>query len=109
MDMLKLFEYLEDNELTPNQYYMLWSIYMKRKPKHINNSLEFRQLQNGQWIDAEYKLLDKAMAGLPRPTPAASTNAPKGLKIVGIRQRSAPAPTPSIPNYDVMSDDYEGE
>jgi len=60
MDMLQFFEHIEDNNLTPNQYYVLWSIHMKRKPKHINNSLELRQLQNEQWVDEEYKLLAKA-------------------------------------------------
>jgi hypothetical protein len=59
MDMLQLFEYIEDNNLTPNQYYLLWSIYMKRKPKHINNSLELRQLKINELVDSEMNLTTK--------------------------------------------------
>ena len=56
MDMLQLFEYIEDNKLTPNQYYLLWSIYMKRKPKHINNTLELRQLRTLKLVDPEMNI-----------------------------------------------------
>jgi hypothetical protein len=47
---------------------------MKRKPKHVNNTLELRQLQNSQWIDTEYKLLDKGIALLD----AVAKNIPYG-------------------------------
>jgi hypothetical protein len=44
MNLLELFEKIEDNSLTPNQYYLLWSIKNKRKPKGINGDLELRGL-----------------------------------------------------------------
>ena len=44
MNMLQLFEYIEDNGLTPNQYYLLWSIHNKRVPKNIKIDTELRFL-----------------------------------------------------------------
>lgn len=44
MDVLKLFEEIETQGITPNQYYLIWSIYHKRKPLHINGSLELKSL-----------------------------------------------------------------
>lgn len=78
MDMLQLFEYIEDNGLTPNQYYLLWSIYMKRKPKHINNTLELRQLRSLNLVDPEMNLTGtgKDLIDL------VSTNVPAGKTVV---------------------------
>jgi hypothetical protein len=59
MDMLQLFQYIEDNGLTPNQYYLLWSIKHKRAPKHINNMLEKRQLITAELIDTSFSITDK--------------------------------------------------
>jgi hypothetical protein len=44
MNLLELFEKIEENSITPNQYYLLWSIKNKRKPKGINGDLELRGL-----------------------------------------------------------------
>jgi hypothetical protein len=61
MDMLQLFEYIEDNGLTPNQYYLLWSLYKKRKPKHINNTLERRNLIADELLDSNNAITDKGV------------------------------------------------
>ena len=48
--MQELFDHIEIKGITPNQYYMLWCISMKRVPKHINTALEMRCLTTDGYI-----------------------------------------------------------
>lgn len=59
MEMLQLFEYIEDNGLTPNQYYLLWSIKNKRVPKGINIILEKKILTSEGYMDDKVNISEK--------------------------------------------------
>ena len=56
--MIKLFEYLEAKEITPNSLYILWSVANKRKTQHvgINVHTELRVLINADLLTAKYEL-----------------------------------------------------
>jgi len=59
MELLKLFNYLEDQGVTPNQLYLLYCIQTKRKPQHINTSLELRQAIGNELVIESSGLSDK--------------------------------------------------
>jgi hypothetical protein len=59
--MNELFEFLEANKITPNQYYLLWCIHTGNKPKNINAHLELRALQASNFVKGA-KLNDSALA-----------------------------------------------
>jgi len=52
MDMLQLFQFIEDNNLTPNQLYLLWCIKNKNLAKNINPQLELRGLIAEGYIES---------------------------------------------------------
>lgn len=60
MEMLELFQYIEDNKLTPNQYYLLWSIHKKRVPKHIKGDTELRFLVAEGYVE-DKKITQKGL------------------------------------------------
>jgi hypothetical protein len=61
--MIKLFEYLETKEITPNSLYILWSVANKRKTQHdgINVHTELRVLINADLLTAKYELTTKGI------------------------------------------------
>ena len=51
-----LFDVIIENKLTPNQFYVLYSMYKTKAPKGENLHLEIRDLIFSEWIVAEGKL-----------------------------------------------------
>lgn len=58
--MKEMFNILIRHNLTPNQFYYLWSIKESVTTPKINNSLEHRVLKRQGWIDDNNKLTDKS-------------------------------------------------
>jgi hypothetical protein len=84
MEMLQLFEYIEDNGLTPNQYYLLWSIHHKRIPKHINGNLELKSLIADGFVK------DKVLTA-------------KGLELLDVVNKEVKPGTVVVKTFDVES------
>ena len=60
--MLDIFNLLKKYKLTPNQFYLLYSMKYKIKTENfINISLELKRLKNDKWIKEDNKMTDKAM------------------------------------------------
>jgi hypothetical protein len=60
-EMTTMFQILEDQKITPNQFYLLFSMREGVSPPGINVHLEHRSLQNDGWIDTSNKLTPKAV------------------------------------------------
>ena len=60
--MLDIFNLLKKYNLTPNQFYLLYSMKYKIKTDNfINISLELKRLKNDKWVKEDNKMADKAM------------------------------------------------
>lgn len=62
--MFDFLEFLLDQGLTPNGYYLLQCIQLKRTPKNINIQLELRFLKNGGWLTEQNTFGEKTEAFL---------------------------------------------
>ena len=60
--MDEIFEKLIKASITPNAFYILYSIKEKRVPNsYVNNSLETKRLQSEDWLDENLKLTQKSI------------------------------------------------
>jgi hypothetical protein len=59
-EMMTMFQMLEDQKITPNQFYLLSCMKQGTSPPGINVHLEHRSLQNDGWITENNKLNPKA-------------------------------------------------
>jgi len=57
--MINFFNYLEEEEITPNSFYVLWCIYEKCRPVITNSHTELRNLINTECITKEYVITEK--------------------------------------------------
>lgn len=58
--MFEFCDYLLGQGITPNGYYLLQCIQLKRTPKNINIQLELRLLKSAGWITEQNTLTDKS-------------------------------------------------
>lgn len=58
--MDEMFKILIRNNLTPNQFYVLWSIQESTTTPIINYTAELRLLRRYEWVDMDGKLTEKA-------------------------------------------------
>jgi hypothetical protein len=61
MDMREVFQALSANNLTPNQYFLLWCIANKQPATGVNPNLEKKQLISEDMITADFKITPKGM------------------------------------------------
>jgi len=60
--MDEIFSLLKKYKITPNQFYVLYSMKHKIKTdRFVNISLELKRLLNDQWVKEDYKLTNKAL------------------------------------------------
>jgi len=60
--MEDIFNKLIKNNLTPNQYYILWCVKNNLAPKfNLNLSVEILRLQNDDWLNEDKKLTSKSI------------------------------------------------
>jgi hypothetical protein len=60
--MEEIFNKLIKAELTPNSFYVLYSIYSKIKPyKYVNSSLEVTKLKQEGWLEEDLSLSSKSI------------------------------------------------
>lgn len=59
--MKELFDLLVTKGMSPNSYYLLWSIYNGISPQNIKVSLEMRAMLQQGYLDAEGKLTSKGL------------------------------------------------
>ena len=57
--MIKLFNKIVDNDISPNGLYLLYCIKHRKKPKSINEQYELRFLIIDGFLDEDYKLTEK--------------------------------------------------
>lgn len=57
--MIKLFNKIVDNDISPNGLYLLYCIKHRKKPKIINENYELRFLIIDGFLDEDYKLTEK--------------------------------------------------
>jgi len=59
--LMEMYHLIVTKGLTPNQFYLLFSIQENVQSLHINVEQELRALISGQWIDSDNKLSPKAI------------------------------------------------
>lgn len=59
--MKELFDYLITIGISPNSYYLLWSIYNGTAPQNIKVPLEMRAMMQQNYLDLEGKLTSKGL------------------------------------------------
>jgi hypothetical protein len=60
--MEEIFNKLIEKELTPNSFYVLYSIYNNVKPnKYVNSSLEVTKLKQEGWLEENFQLTSKSI------------------------------------------------
>jgi hypothetical protein len=59
--MKELFDFLITKGVSPNSYYLLWSIYNGTSPQNIKVPLEMRAMLQQGYLDAEGKLTSKGL------------------------------------------------
>jgi hypothetical protein len=57
--MNDFYEYIERIGITPNSFFILWSISVNRRTNAVNPFFEVRQLQVAQLIDKDYKITEQ--------------------------------------------------
>lgn len=56
--VIDMFDFCEENNITPNELYILWCMYVKSHPKLTNIHSEIRNLVRSDRISSDYKILD---------------------------------------------------
>lgn len=60
--MQELFEKLIREQITPNSFYVLYSLFKKTKPTDIvNSNLEITRLKNAGWLGSNLEITDKSI------------------------------------------------
>ena len=81
--MKELFDFLITKGISPNSYYLLWSIYKGISPQNIKVAIEMRAMSQQGYLDAEGKLT------------------PKGLELIKVNSKSkTPIPQDLSDNID---------
>jgi len=57
--MERIFKFCEEKKLTPNQLYVLLCVSKKHQPKNLNVFSELRNLNNSEFLTAEYEITEK--------------------------------------------------
>lgn len=57
--MIKLFNKITDNEISPNGLYLLYCIKNRKKPKHVNEAYELRFLVADDFLNDDFVITEK--------------------------------------------------